>query len=180
MAPGGAGARMGPVGRQIPRDYLQQGGPVMKGPLKVKPTIKRTHSEPSTKTSFGIVSSGRSSPGASPPMDLSQSPPGPSSPPPSPPSPPPQLISSLPVMYRPTYHIARPQRKLQDWSFKGRKPVLVLGDSNINRIPAHTNSQIQLDSYPGATAYHFLQLCEKAHPNPFTKIVIFSQSNFPS
>ncbi|TWW61316.1 hypothetical protein D4764_05G0014060 [Takifugu flavidus] len=76
--------------------------------------------------------------------------------------------------YGPNHHIARPNRKVQDWSFKGRRPILILGDSNIKRIPGHTNPNIQLDSYPGANTYHFLKICEKTLPNPNTKIVIFS------
>ncbi|KAG7467708.1 hypothetical protein JOB18_018490, partial [Solea senegalensis] len=84
---------------------------------------------------------------------------------------PPAAASSL---HRPNYHIARPNRKIQDWSFKPRRPILILGDSNINRIPAHTNPLIQLDSYPGANTYHFLKICEKTIPNPDTKIVIIA------
>ncbi len=86
----------------------------------------------------------------------------------------PTASSSGQTLFRPTYHIARPNRKIQDWFFKPRKPVLILGDSNINRIPAHTHPQIQLDSYPGANSYHFLKVCEKSIPNPKVKIVVFS------
>lgn len=50
----------------------------------------------------------------------------------------------------------------------------MLGDSNINRIPAHDNPQIQLDSYPGTNIYHFLKTCEKTIPNPQIKILILS------
>ncbi|KAG7999370.1 hypothetical protein GBF38_000026 [Nibea albiflora] len=78
------------------------------------------------------------------------------------------------TVYRPTYHLARPNRKIQDWFFKSRKPIIILGDSNINRIPAHHYPQIQLDSYPGANAYHFLKICEKTLPQPQAKVVIFS------
>ncbi|XP_078809581.1 uncharacterized protein LOC144994645 [Oryzias latipes] len=81
---------------------------------------------------------------------------------------------TTPKLFAPTYHQARSNRKIQSWSFKPRKPVLILGDSNINRIPPHNYSQIQLDSYPGATIYHFLKVCEKTPPNPQVKIVIFS------
>ncbi|KAG7486017.1 hypothetical protein JOB18_023234 [Solea senegalensis] len=43
-----------------------------------------------------------------------------------------------PSLYRPNYHITRPNRKVQDWFFKPRRPIRVLGNSNINCIPAHT------------------------------------------
>ncbi|XP_022623071.1 extensin-like, partial [Seriola dumerili] len=84
------------------------------------------------------------------------------------------ITSSGQNFFRPTYHIARPSRKIQDWFFRPRKPVLVLGDSNVNRIPPHNHPQVQLDSYPGANTYHFLKVCEKSIPNPDVKIVVFS------
>ncbi|KAF0035324.1 hypothetical protein F2P81_013082 [Scophthalmus maximus] len=40
------------------------------------------------------------------------------------------------------------------------------GDTNIIRIPAHTNPQLQLNSYPGASLYHFLKICEKDYTQP--------------
>lgn len=76
--------------------------------------------------------------------------------------------------HKPIYHLARPNRKLQDWHIKAQKPVVVLGDSNINRIPPHTYINIQLDSYPGAHIYHLLKIMEKAPINPHTKILILS------
>lgn len=81
---------------------------------------------------------------------------------------------SSPKLYKPTIHPSRPNRKVQDWFFKPKKPVLILGDSNIKRIPPHCYEQIQLDSYPGANAYHFLKICEKTPSYPQVKIVIFS------
>lgn len=90
------------------------------------------------------------------------------------PPPAPALIASSPISMKPTCHLARPHRKLQDWSFRVKRPVLILGDSNINRIPCNYNPNIQLDSYPGATIYHFLKICEKTPINPTTKIVVFS------
>ncbi|XP_049453001.1 uncharacterized protein LOC125901372 [Epinephelus fuscoguttatus] len=87
------------------------------------------------------------------------------------PHPPSSCHTPLPNMtFRPAYHIARPHRKLVDWSFRPRKPV---GDSNINRIPAHSNPDIQLASYPGANFYHFLKICETP-PSPSTKILVLS------
>ena len=55
--------------------------------------------------------------------------------------------------------MAHPTRKVTDWFFKGTKPVLILDDSNINRIPSHSNPNIQLDSYPGAKFYHLIEIC---------------------
>lgn len=141
---------------------------MMIGAQKVTLTTS-AHSEPSTQTknSDETALPGRAVPDPRAPTSLNRDLPL------SPPSRPTHPLSS-PAKFRPTYHLARQHRKLQDWSFKGRKPILILGDSNINRIPYHTNPQIQLDSYPGAALYHLLKVCEKTPRNPSTKIVIFS------
>ncbi|KAF3836286.1 hypothetical protein F7725_028844 [Dissostichus mawsoni] len=82
--------------------------------------------------------------------------------------------SASPTHYEPIYHMAKPQRNVQDWSFSGTKPILILGDSNINRIPPHTNRKLQLDSYPGAKVYHLMELFKRTPPIPTAKIVIIS------
>ncbi len=74
----------------------------------------------------------------------------------------------------PTYHKARPGRKLVDWSFEGRKPIWFIGDSNLNRIPSFHNQDIQVDSYPGASFYHFWQLMERTAAHPLVKVVVLS------
>ncbi|KAJ4928842.1 hypothetical protein JOQ06_004466 [Pogonophryne albipinna] len=80
--------------------------------------------------------------------------------------------SASPTHYKPTYHIARAQKKVQDWSLSGTKPILILGDSNINRIPPHNNPNIQLDSYPGV--YNLMELFTCTPPISTAKIVIIS------
>ncbi|KAI4800056.1 hypothetical protein KUCAC02_016593 [Chaenocephalus aceratus] len=109
--------------------------------------------------------------GLSPPPLTS---PSPRSTPSSSPSPPPLPLSSIPsyltsgprslffkptsstspTQHHPITHMARPQKKAQDWSLAGSKPIRILGDSNINHIPPHTNPTLQLDCYPGAKVYH--------------------------
>lgn len=76
--------------------------------------------------------------------------------------------------YRPTYHKARKGRKIVDWAFCGTRPIWFLGDSNLNRIPAFSNDNIQIDSYPGASFYHFLQILEKTPIHSNIKLVILS------
>ncbi|GLD47515.1 AMP deaminase 2 isoform X1 [Lates japonicus] len=72
----------------------------------------------------------------------------------------------------PVYHKARKDRKILDWQLRGKKPIWFLGDSNLSRIPAYHNNNIQIDSYPGASFYHFQHLLEKIPPHPFTKLVV--------
>ena len=61
-----------------------------------------------------------------------------------------------------------------DWTIKGTKPHLFIGDSNLNRIPSFHNPEIQVDSYPGATFQHFLRVLEKTDIHPHTKVVVLS------
>lgn len=48
--------------------------------------------------------------------------------------------------------------------------IWFLGDSNLNRIPQHYNKNIQIDSYPGGSFYHFQQVLEKTPTHPQTKL----------
>jgi hypothetical protein len=61
-----------------------------------------------------------------------------------------------------------------DLCFKGNKPILVLGDSNVNRIPPFHNPNIQVDSHPGATFDHFTKVLEKTEVRLDTSIVVLS------
>lgn len=51
--------------------------------------------------------------------------------------------------FGPIYHKARRGNKLTDWQFIGKTSIWFLGDSNLNRVPAFHNSDIQIDSFPG-------------------------------
>lgn len=129
-----------------------------------------TPSEPHTTPQPGGLASPASNSIDSPSIPLS-------SPPNLPTSAPLHSTPLSPGIKRPNYHLARPHRKLQDWSIRCKKPVLVMGDSNINRIPPYNNPDIQLDSYPGATIYHFLKVCGKTPPNSHVKILVLSIGN---
>ncbi|KAL7373186.1 hypothetical protein ABVT39_000831 [Epinephelus coioides] len=149
---------------------------MMTGLDKVNHDLNKTSSEPSLQKPVGGVRAGRVSPGTkalSTPHTLNTTPTVNHFSPPHHTS---SLLPPLPASEKPThnYHIARPTCKIQDWFFKAKKTVLVLGDSNINHIPGHIHSNIQLDSYPGANTYHFLKSCEKTLPNPHVKILIIS------
>lgn len=74
----------------------------------------------------------------------------------------------------PVYHKTRQGRKIQDWNFRGEKPIWFLGDSNLNRFPAYQNQDIQIDSYPGASFYHFQHILDKTPIHPSVKVVVLS------
>lgn len=65
---------------------------------------------------------------------------------PTPPSP------SAPVCF-PNKH-QNTSRKLKDWSIHVAKKWLVIGDSNVSRMPPCNLRDLQIESYPGATFKH--------------------------
>lgn len=84
------------------------------------------------------------------------------------------LVASCVAKYRPIQHRVRDSRKVQDWHFKCRKTIWFLGDSNLFRLPAFTNPDVQIDSYPGANFYHFQHVLDKTLEHPHVKIVVLS------
>lgn len=74
----------------------------------------------------------------------------------------------------PQTHRARRSRKLQDWKIRAIKPVIFLGDSNLSRIPTFKSPHIQMDSYPGASFYHFYKLFEMAPKFVETGLVVLA------
>ncbi|KAF3844591.1 hypothetical protein F7725_007754, partial [Dissostichus mawsoni] len=86
----------------------------------------------------------------------------------------PPTTSHLPTssaIYACRYHL---QKNKSDWFIQVTKPILILGDSNLARIPKHSNSNIQMDSYPGAAAYNIMRLLTKTAPIPAVQMVILS------
>ncbi|KAM7401467.1 hypothetical protein PAMA_005596 [Pampus argenteus] len=126
---GGADSGAGATPQRAPPEQKEEGNNVMKGNCKAKHIGIKSHSEPSSQLSSGAPAVSRADPDLSPPTNREVNTTDPQLA-----SPPRQrtLTPILPGKFKPAHHITRPSRKLQDWSFKGRKPVLVLGDSNIN------------------------------------------------
>ncbi|MGH0186679.1 UNVERIFIED_CONTAM: hypothetical protein FKN15_022275 [Acipenser sinensis] len=60
-----------------------------------------------------------------------------------------------------------------DWSLQTNKNILIIGDSNLHRIPDHTQSQIQIESYPGAKFLHAANHLDKAKTDRgVTKVIL--------
>lgn len=68
----------------------------------------------------------------------------------------------------------RSSRKISDWSIEIVKNTLIVGDSNLARIPSFVDETVQVDSFPGATFYHIRGVLEKAEPRPSMQKVILS------
>ena len=68
----------------------------------------------------------------------------------------------------------RTTRKLKAWTLTVTKPVLIIGDSNLARIPPFTDPNVQIDSYPGAQIHHITELIRKIPTTPAASEVILS------
>lgn len=62
---------------------------------------------------------------------------------------------------RPLRHI-NTTRKHVDWSLTLKKRVVIIGDSNLSRLPHYEEPDLQVDSFPGAKFQHACNLLEKA------------------
>ena len=107
------------------------------------------------------------------PLPTSSSSSSPSSPPLLLPSPSESSVddqSGSPSCYQPRLH-PYTNRKASIWSLPIRQPVIIMGDSNIARIPTFKLDSIQADSYPGATLRHLTAiLLRLTSPRPDTKL----------
>ncbi|KAL3966294.1 hypothetical protein ACER0C_031691 [Sarotherodon galilaeus] len=66
-----------------------------------------------------------------------------------------------PQLLRVTKHV-RTERKMIDWGLSVRKKWLMIGDSNLARIPGYSIPDLQIDSYPGANFRHAQALMAKS------------------
>ncbi|XP_073669419.1 uncharacterized protein [Paramisgurnus dabryanus] len=77
------------------------------------------------------------------------------------------------VRQEPVRH-RRTNRKIFDWEISINKKVVIMGDSNLSRVPFFTHADVQIDSFPGATFYHINGVLEKLSPQLFTEVVVLS------
>ncbi|MGL5802998.1 MAG: hypothetical protein ACRCX7_10470, partial [Cetobacterium sp.] len=80
---------------------------------------------------------------------------------------------SLSARLEPTKH-PRTVRKIFDWEIEIVKPILIIGDSNLARIPQFRDIRVQVDSFPGATFYHIKGVLEKLGTLPAVEKVVLS------
>ncbi|XP_074503562.1 uncharacterized protein LOC141774641 [Sebastes fasciatus] len=70
----------------------------------------------------------------------------------------------------PTCHNTRSD----DWTITTRTAYVVLGDAHISKFPSHSNTDLQLDSYPYANFRKFHKLFKRTAPNPTTATIILA------
>ncbi|GAA6073209.1 translation initiation factor IF-2-like [Tachysurus ichikawai] len=85
----------------------------------------------------------------------------------------PMRTPGSPGTFRPTRHLIT-QRKMVDWSLNVRKKWCIVGDSNLSRIPAHNNKDLQIDSYPGATFRHAEAFISKANMQTTVEVIMLA------
>lgn len=89
------------------------------------------------------------------------------------------LVINLPVR-RPISTCLEPVRhpnsirNILDWEITIRKPIVIIGDSNISRIPRFADLRVQADSVPGATFHHLKGVVEKLEQHPTVEKVVLS------
>ena len=62
----------------------------------------------------------------------------------------------------------------EQWTFGSEKEIYLIGTSNLSRIPPHPHGNVQVDSFSGATTYHFLQAMQRTPPHPHVRHLIIS------
>lgn len=85
----------------------------------------------------------------------------------------PSQSTGSPPRYSITRH-RRTERKMVDWYLTVRKKWVIVGDSNLSRIPYHFISNLQIDSYPGANFRHAQALLMKATSSVVVEKVVLS------
>lgn len=72
-------------------------------------------------------------------------------------------------LFQPTRHT-----KGKDWVLNITKPIVILGDSNLSRVPPFSNANVQVDSFPGAAFHHLTDLITPLEPQSEVEVLIIS------
>lgn len=65
--------------------------------------------------------------------------------------------------------------KYKNWSLSPRRPLIIMGDSNLARLPAIPDVRVQVDSFPGAKIAHAANILRhKTKPCPMVTTAILS------
>lgn len=69
---------------------------------------------------------------------------------------------------------ANTSKKNSEWRLKITKKNLILGDSNVARLPRFQNTDLQVDAFPGAKFHHAVNLIQKAQILELPEKIILS------
>ena len=82
-------------------------------------------------------------------------------------------MGTPPTTFKPTRHL-NTKRKMVDWGLVAKRKWLIVGDSNLSRIPSFQTPDMQIESYPGATFLHAEVLMKKTKPMIKVEKVVLS------
>ncbi|XP_078022163.1 uncharacterized protein LOC144462221 [Epinephelus lanceolatus] len=74
------------------------------------------------------------------------------------------LTASTPQRKFQVHRHINTQRKLTDWNLAVHRKRLIIGDSNLCRLPDYTDADLQIDCFPGGHFRHAQALMEKTCP----------------
>lgn len=84
-----------------------------------------------------------------------------------------QTSTPKPQLFKVKRHIIT-ERKLVDWSLGVWKKWLIMGDSNLSRLPGYSIPDLQIESYPGANFRHAQAVLAKAIVHTTVEKVVLS------
>ncbi|KAK2811578.1 hypothetical protein Q5P01_000179 [Channa striata] len=76
-------------------------------------------------------------------------------------------------MYKPYRHM-NTDHKLIDWTINITKKWIIMGDSNVARLPVHSIPDLQIDSYPGANFRHAEAILAKTPRQEWVEKVVLA------
>ncbi|KAK2861496.1 hypothetical protein Q5P01_001029 [Channa striata] len=76
-------------------------------------------------------------------------------------------------MYKPFRHM-NTDHKLLDWTLNVTRKWLIIGDSNVARLPMHSFPDLQIDGYPGANFRHAEAILAKLARNEMVEKVVLA------
>ena len=91
---------------------------------------------------------------------------------------PPLLEDTQPTPAIPTAAYQRHEHegnKQDNWFLVPNRPIILMGDSNLCRLPKVADNRVQVDAYPGATIYEITQILRyRTPPSNTTQTVLIS------
>ena len=75
---------------------------------------------------------------------------------------------------RPTKHGNTDPKNRREWVLCAKKEHVIIGDSNVSRLPPFQRRDLQVDSYPGATFHHAEAILRRSARNTSVKTLILS------
>lgn len=76
------------------------------------------------------------------------------------------------IQCKPKKHII--DQKKNNWNLTIKEKYVLIRDSNLARLPSFNIINLQIDSFPGATARHLYTVMEKIQTNPVVEIMVIA------